>query len=367
MKILHIIPSLHGGGAEKFTIDLCNELSKEHEVILCSLFDVTDSMFMAENLEKNVKLVVMHKKLGFDFSLFYKLYKLIKEENVDIINTHLRALIYSILPIIFTKHHFFHTIHSLAEKETSKLNRFIYKILFKFFNVIPIAISSQVLKSIHSEYGKNFNILIDNGIKALKKTDEFEKVKYEVEQYKANKDTTVFINIGRILPVKNQRMLIDVINQLRLDGKNVVLLILGADEYSKNQKFLKELLNIAEDKIFFLGMKKNIADYLLCADAFCLSSLYEGLPITLLEALSLGIIPICTPAGGIVNVIDDNTGFMSIDFSSKAYQSEIEKYLNLSSVEKKRLSENGKILFDQKYNISQTAVNYIKSYEYKLN
>jgi len=366
MKILHIIPSLHGGGAEKFTIDLCNELAKEHEIILCSLFDITDTMFV-ENLQKNVKLIVLHKKSGFDLSMFFKIYNLIKKEKFDIINTHLRALRYSILPIVFTQHHFFHTLHSLAEKESRRFNRFIYKILFRYFAVTPIAISSQVLKSVHKVYGKNFNVLIDNGTTPLKKTNEFQKVKQEIEQYKDNEDTTIFINIGRILPVKNQRMLIEVINQLRSDGENVVLLILGADLYSKNEQFLKELKNLANEKVFFLGIKRNIADYLLCSDAFCLSSLYEGLPITLLEALSLGIVPICTPAGGIVNVIDDDTGFISADFSAEAYHTVIKKYINLSPSEKKRLSENGKILFEQKYNISQTAANYIKLYRHILN
>lgn len=365
MKILHIIPSLYGGGAEKFAIDLCNELSKEHEVILCSLFDVTDSMFMAKNLQQNIKLITLNKKSGLDISIFLKVYRLIKDEKVDSVNTHLRALLYSILSVIFTNTNFFHTVHNMAKNETGKMNRFIYKMLFRFFDVTPVAISSQVLKSVRKEYGKRFDVLIDNGVKPPEKTDEFQKVKQEVEKYKKNEETVVFISIGRISKQKNHKMLIEVFNQLITEGEDVILLIIGAD-YSRNEQLQKELSSIAKEKIFFLGTKKNIADYLLCSDAFCLSSLYEGLPITLLESLSLSIVPICTPAGGIVDVIDADTGFISAGFSSAAYQIEIKKYLDLSPTEKKQLSENGKILFDQKYNISQTATNYIKLYQHTL-
>lgn len=366
MKILHIIPSLYGGGAEKFAIDLCNELSKKHEVIICSFFDVDDTMFMAKNLHKNVKLVTFNKQTGFDISIFFKVYRLIKNENVDAVNTHLRALVYSLLPIIFTSVVFFHTVHNMAQKETGRFNRFVYKLLFRFFSVTPVAISSKVLESVQKEYGNRFNDLVDNGIKPLGKTYRCNKVKQEIEKYKKDKDTSVFITIGRISQQKNHKMLIDVFNQLIKEGKNIILLIIG-DDYSKDQQLLKELSNMAKEDIFFLGMIENIADYLLCSDAFCLSSLYEGLPITLLESLSLGIVPICTPAGGIVDVIDDNIGFISTDFSPEAYQTVIKQYLDLSPKEKEQFSENGEKLFDLKYNISQTAENYIKLYQHKLN
>lgn len=362
MKILHIIPQLHGGGAEKFCIDLCNELSKEHDVTVCSLFDIEEHMFMAKTLNPNVKIITFHKKLGFDIRMFFKIYTLVKNGQYDVINTHLMGLMNSLLAILFTKNNFFHTVHSLASKETSKISRLVYKVLFTFFKVTPIAISQQVLESIHAEHGSQFNTLISNGTKRPEATAEFDHVRREIESYKKTSSTKIFLAIGRISPEKNHKMLIDAFNKLISEGEDLLLLIIGND-YVTGAPTLSQLVSIAKPEIHFLGMKQNIADYLFCADAFCLSSLYEGLPITLLESLSLGIIPICTPVGGIIDVVDDGkNGFLSSDVSEKSFYLTIKRFLSLDNDEKKQISKNGLETFEASYDIAITGKNYINLY-----
>jgi glycosyltransferase involved in cell wall biosynthesis len=365
MKILHIIPDLHGGGGQKFCIDLCNELSKEHDVTICSLFDIEEHMFMADALDSNVKRIILHKKLGFDISIFFKINTLLKTGEYDIVNTHLRALFYSSLAIPLNKKNYFHTVHSMADKETGKIQRLIYGMLFKIFKVIPIGISKKVLDSIHSEYGKQFSTLIENGTKQLKATDAFENTKLEIESYKKSVNTKVFLTIGRIAKEKNHAMLINVFHQLIAENEDVILLIIGNDPLSGNPT-LNQLQLIAKPEIHFLGEKQNIVDYLLCSDAFCLTSLYEGLPITLIESMSQGIIPICTPAGGIVNVIkNNNNGFLSTDFTEKSYYEKIKKFMSLTVKEKTILSANCIQDFNKYYDIAITSKKYIKLYKGK--
>lgn len=363
MKILHIVPDLHGGGAQKFCIDLCNELSKEHDVTVCSLFDVEEYMFMADALNPSIKRITLHKKLGLDISIFFKIHRLIRSGNYDCVNTHLRGLFYSILAIVMNKTKYFHTVHNMANSETDKTHRFIYKILFKFFNVTPIGISKKVSESIQIEYGSEFNILIDNGTKQHKPTNQIEHVREEIQSYKKNINTKVFLTIGRIAPQKNYKMLVDVFNQLLAEEENISLLIIGKDD-EIGDPILKQLLKIAKPGIHFLGMKQNIADYLYCSDAFCLSSLYEGLPITLLESMSLGIIPICTPAGGIVDVLDDmQNGLLSTDFSSESYYLKIKQFLSLTEKSKIILSNNALRNFKDSYDITRTAKKYVECYQ----
>ena len=99
------------------------------------------------------------------------------------------------------------------------------------------------------------------------------------------------------MPVKNQKVLIKAFNRLSVKNKSVVLLIIG-DNYDSHLG--SELQQISNESIIFLGQKHNIADYYLNSDAFCLTSTNEGMPITLIEALACGCVPICTPVGGIV-------------------------------------------------------------------
>jgi len=362
MKILHIIPSLHGGGAEKFCIDLCNEMSKQHDVTICSLFDVSEDMFMAKALSPRVKVITLNKKLGLDIKIFFKLFWLISRGNFDVVNTHLRALVYSIFAILFAKNSFFHTVHSMADKETSKINRNLYKILFQYFKVAPVAISKMVSDSIKAEYGQQYDICIENGVNKPLTTSKYDDVQKEISSYKPNASTKVFITIGRLVSEKNHIMLINVVNKLIEEGNDLLLLIIGDDPVS-GKPMKQQLEQYKSKRIIFLGIKENVADYLLCSDVFCLSSLYEGLPITLLEAMSLGVITVCTPAGGIVNVIHDGeNGWLSDDLSEEAFYKAIRKYLSANEDTRKKMSFNAKQSYDEKYNIVQTSNNYINLY-----
>jgi glycosyltransferase involved in cell wall biosynthesis len=361
MKIMHIIPSLHGGGAEKFCIDLSNQLANEDEVVICSLYDITSNMFMPKAINKKIKVITLHKKLGFDISIFFKLYQLIKKENPDIINTHLRALSYTFFSLLLSKKSYFHTVHNMADKETDKVSRVLYKFFYKFLGVTPISISKTVLKSVQKEYGTTHDIMIDNGVKFLNTSNKLPSVIDEINNLKKDKNTKVLLNIGRISKQKNQILLINVVNTLVKEGHNLILLIIGKDT-SPEQTLLNTLKSTAKKNIYFLGAKENIIDYLSISDAFCLSSTYEGLPITLLEALSTATIPICTPAGGIIDIISDDIGFLSSDCREKAYYNSIKMYLETPEEKLRLLQKNAKNLFHQKYDIKITAKKYKNIY-----
>jgi len=362
---MHIIPSLVSAGGQKFVVDLSNEMSKEHEVVIVTLYKITDDMFMADLLNKNIRLISFDKKVGFDISMFNKIYRSVKRERPDIINTHLRVLIYSVFAILFTNIRFFHTVHNMADKETGKSNRSIYKILFRYFSVVPIGISHRVLNSIKNVYGDQFDVMVDNGVEIPKITAKYEDVRKEIESYKKDEDTKVFLNIGRIGEQKNQRMLVEVFNGLIEEDHNVILMIIGED-VSEDNSLKQDLIDLSKDEIHFLGLKDNIADYLQCSDAFCLSSLYEGLPITLLEALALGITPICTPAGGIVDVLTPEIGFVSKGFDHEEYLSEVLKFMDLSPEAQTRMSNSAKNTFNNKYSIESTAKEYLSLYKIAL-
>jgi len=357
MKILQIIASLSDGGAEKFVIDLSNELSKKHDVVICTLFDIDNDMFLAKTLSSRVKVISLSKKKGLDLKIFYKIYKLIEQIKPDVVNTHVRALFYTTFPILFFKSKFVHTVHNMADKETSYIYRLIYKIFFNYFKVTPIAISKKVLESIQLEYSNSFKILIENGVKQLHPTSQVDKVKQEIEKYKVTENTKVLLTIGRIGSQKNYVLLVKTVNQLIQDNFDIVLLIIGRD-YGD----LEMLKSIASKHIYFLGQKINVVDYINNADAFCLSSLYEGLPIVLLESLSMGCIPICTPAGGIVDVIDKDIGFMCDGFSESSYYKIMREFLETDISNLNKMKHNCQKLFNINYNIEKTAEKYLYLY-----
>ena len=151
--------------------------------------------------------------------------------------------------------------------------------------------------------------------------------------------------------VKNQNLLIHAFNELNQKGFNFILLVIG-DGFDDNFK------SRACEKIHFLGLKNNVSDYLNCADAFCLTSNYEGLPISLLEAISCGVVPICTNVGGISDVIEDGvTGFLS-NVDKASYVDAIERYTMETIKTSKLISK-----FKNEFSIHACALKYLAIYE----
>jgi len=105
MKILHLLTSIHTGGAEKFCVDLCNAQAKlsSNEVYLCILDNLLGDKPLVNQIKKNVNLISLNKKGGYSLKIIFKLYKLLQDLKPDCIHINGRALIYSSIPIILTR------------------------------------------------------------------------------------------------------------------------------------------------------------------------------------------------------------------------------------------------------------------------
>ena len=364
MKIIQLMLSLVSGGGERFVVDLSNELANEgHDVTICILRDnnVEPFGFNKQFINSNVKFHSLKLSPGFSFSKVIKVCKYINAQQPDILHCHLNVIPY-IFPIALLnrKIKIFHTLHNVAEKTCGgnrqrKLNHFFYK---RFIQ--PVTISKECQISYQNFYGLNNAPYIDNGRSKIIKSPQFDKVEREVISYKQTSETPVFIHIARFAKQKNQDLLVDAFNQLQEKNIDFTLLIIGNGFQSEEAQKLKER---ACDKIHFLGEKNNIGDYLMCSDAFCLTSIFEGLPITLLEALSVGVTPICTPVGGIPDVIvNGKNGYLSKEINIDSYTEAINCFLE-RPIEKSILQR----LFEAKYSMQICAKKYVELYQANSN
>jgi glycosyltransferase involved in cell wall biosynthesis len=358
MKIIHIIPSLNMGGAEKFCVDLSNEMSTDNEVSIIVLHTVDKNSFLFNRLHKKVNFISFDKKLGLDFKLFFKIYFYLKKQKPDVINTHLSGLFYSILFCIFNKKiSIFHTIHNEAKKETSALKRFINKQLYKFKLVQAVGISKRITKTIEEEYKLKNVPTIDNGTSKVLITQKVNKVYQEIIKLKKYPEQKILVNIARIFPQKNQELLIETVKEF----DNLILIIIG-EVTKENQTLYKKLDNISSN-VHFLGVRDNIGDYLYHSDIFCLSSLFEGLPITLIEAMSLGKVCLSTPVGGIPDVIENKkNGFLTKDSTIENYTKTLREILDLNEIELKTIKKNAITTYEDNFSIIKTKKNYLNLY-----
>ena len=130
--------------------------------------------------------------------------------------------------------------------------------------------------------------------------------------------------------------------------------------YSQYESLFNELRKYFGDKIIYKGVTQDIRKYMKNSRAMCLSSNMEGMPMTIIEAMSVGCIAVTTPVGGCVNMIESGiNGFISDDMSVEAYSQSLEKVLNLSDEELNLMRSAARDTYEQKYTITKTSQEYL--------
>lgn len=354
MKIFEVIPSLQTGGAEKFVVDLTNEFFRQkHDVVLVTLYDKNEHDPF-EKLVPNIRRISLHKRSGFDFNCIWNLYKLIKKEKPNVVHTHVEAVKYLLLAThIYKKCDYYVTIHSDAKHDSGRGLSFIIRKYFYDHNLVrPITISPASAVSFEEIFGKRTKTIINGCIPYLPSN-------VDLSEYRRGVDK-LLVHAARIEPVKNQVMLVKVVNRLINEGYKLRLIILGRPQYPE---IVKEMEQYFSTNIQFLGLRNNVRDYMAIADGFCLTSLIEGMPITLIEAFSTGCIPIVTPAGGCVDMVSNKiNGFISEEISEESYYNILKEFCNTSRMDLEKMKEESLNSYIKYYSISKTAESYISEF-----
>ncbi len=357
MKILEVIPQLTSGGGERFTVDLCNELCKRHNVRLIVLYSLEEYGFYLKDLCPEVEIISMNKKSGLCPKLMFRILTEIRHFDPDVVHSHLRGIMYTALSSIISRNgkKYFHTIHSDAEKEAGdSLSRIFRKLLFKNKFVKPIAISDESLASFQKFYGINCP-KIYNG-RAIPNTIEVSySIRHEMNGYKKTSSTRLIINLARIMKVKRQPLIARVCKRLMNEGYDFTMLIIGRGE---EQDVVNDVESADCECVKLLGERHNPLEYLKMADGYCLFSEYEGMPISLIEALGTGTVPICTPVGGIVNVVNDrDNGILAKDITENECYMALKRFLDMPDNELEKMKQRALSSFEA-YSMKECALKY---------
>lgn len=354
MKVLEIIPHLQSGGGEKFVVDFSNAISSiGHDCTVVTLLRPSNDDILRNVLTSRVKTDTLSKKLGIDIGCMYRLYNYVKQAKPDVVHLHLNAITYSVLAAIFyRKCKYVATLHSEASREAgSGLNKYIRKFLFGTKIVTPVTISSESEKSFEDFYGYK-TIMIPNGSSFYNKpvNNPWEKYRKEVD--------FLFIHAGRISSVKNQLMLVKCFDQLIKAGRNVRLLIAGR---IVDDDIFQQMKPYFSDKIIYIGEQQDIRAIMSICDAFCLTSRMEGMPITIIEAFSVGCVPITTPVGGCINMIQNGeNGYLSEEVSVGSFVSAVERFIDLDENKIKKMKQQCVYDYKTNYSIESSSNNYLK-------
>lgn len=352
MKILQVIPNFGFGGAETMCEALTYELQKNNEVCVISLYD--DKTEIAKRMLKNgVNILFLGKKSGLDFKCISKLKKAIKQFKPDIIHTHLYAIKYAILATLFKKIKIVHTVHNVAEKEANSRDRKFNKFFYKRKKAIPVALSEIVKESITEEYkipSESIPVIF-NGV-------DFSKCM--VKQNYSLGDNFKFVNVARFSEQKNHIRLIDSFNILIKQNFKAELHLYGDGELKEKIQSRISEYNI-QDKVFLHGNRNNISEILNNFDCFILSSNYEGIPMTIIEAMGAGMPIISTNVGGVPNILSDKLNSLLVNAETEALFVGMKTMYESSDEERKHFGINA-LNDSKKYSSEKMANEYMKVY-----
>ncbi len=361
MKIIEINHYLGGGGASRFMTDLSNQYAKDPCNIIITVATNesstpgNDYISFKDDLDSRVHYKPLDAKTGLAFKAIWGVFNLIRKEKPDVVHNHANILLLLLPAIFFPKVRYVHTIHTLVTRQyPGGIKKWVANWLYKSGRVQPISISKECHDSYKECFGRQEDIMITNGRCALKTTKKLSDVKDELSVLGVCDNIPTFLHVSRHHPVKNHDRMFSTFERLTNEGIDYHLIVVG-DHYD-------EYINRIKDKkhIHLIGPRTNIGDYMSFADFFVISSDKEGLPLALLEAMSMGVVPVCTPAGGIKDVLrNGENGYIGEEVTDDAFYTAIKQAL----FERGKISANTIIHeYMEKYSMDVCAGKYMEVY-----
>lgn len=164
----------------------------------------------------------------------------------------------------------------------------------------------------------------------------------------------IVLNVARLTREKGQEFLIRSFAEVLGRGYAATLVIVGHGSFESTLRQLAEDLNLTE-RVVFAGRQADTQSYYREADVFCLSSVIEGMPNVVLEALAFGLPVVATRAGGTAEVIvDGETGLLVDSGDLEGLTSALSRVIGDSGLGR-RLGDSGARTVAEKYNTKTMA------------
>ncbi len=318
-KVLRIITRLNIGGPAIHVVLLTESLDKAKfdSLLVCGSIGESEGDMAYYALERNIKprfIPELRRELNFfkDIAALKKIYGIIKTEEPDIIHTHtakagvlgrLAGMLYN-----FLNHDkqvkIFHTFHGhIFDGYFGRFKTGVFILIEQFlaqFSSKIIAVSESVKKELISlGIGNNDKIeVIPLG---------FELDKFLEIPLRESPMVNIGI-VGRLVPVKNHRLFLEAAAKVSRDNPavNLRFKIIGDGELRGELEEYAHKLNI-HTQVDFSGWQRDMAGVYSDLDAVVLTSINEGTPVSLVEAMASGRVVVATDVGGVRDILGNET------------------------------------------------------------
>ena len=359
IKVCIIVTKLELGGAQKVAIDLCKKTDKDkfEFFMICGMGGILDDETSGAVKVYFIKDLIREINPLKDFKAFIEIYKILKKEKPDIVHTHsskagilgrITAFAAGIKTII-------HTIHGFPFNGTQsffKKNLYIYlEKLCAAVSTVLIPVSTEnIKKGLFYKIGKEKKyryIRLGIDIENFKNLNHAPLLKKELGLEETDKIVTT---IGPFKPQKNLPDFIKTANIVLKKDSSFKFIITGDGDGRPELERLIAKYGL-ENGVILLGWRRDISNILNSSDFFAMTSLWEGLPISTIEAMACGLVPVVNDVDGQREIVKDGVnGFLVRPYDFEDTAAKI-LFLAKNSEIKDKMSRNAKQTIDETFGI----------------
>ena len=313
LNILHVVDSLEFGGLERVVTDLAKaQRDRGHGVAVFSISPTEG--FLPELREAGIPVEVGGKSRGFDLEVLRKLRRVIVDGQAQVVHAHnFVPNYYAATALLGTGRRatLVGTCHDMGMRLSNRKLRWMYRL-----SLLRTARLAMVGQQVHDRYvgsgwisaSKAETVL--NGIPVQRFKSSTARRASARERLGIAESVPVIGCVGRLVPLKNQRLLIEVLPALLRAHPALKLVMVGYGELEATLRELAAATGVTNE-VLFLGRRADVSDLLPAFDIFALPSRTEGLSIALLEACATGLAVVATAVGGNTEIIrHDQTGLL---------------------------------------------------------
>ncbi len=376
IKVIHIITKLELGGAQQNTLYTVENLNREKfdTFLLCGKGGILDKK-ASENLKEKIifiKSLVREISPINDLIALLNIIKILLKEKPHIIHTHSSkaGILGRIAGFISKVPMIIHTYHGFGFNDHQN---FFVKNFYIFLEKIVSLLTDVLIfvSKANMETAKKYNIgkekkylLIRSGIKLSNFSREKDKLFASKFFPQITQKSKVVLTVANLKPQKNPSDFIKIASDVIFSKRDVYFIYAGGGE-PKDMEYYSKMIekNKISNRCVITGWIDDVKQLYRSADIFLLTSLWEGLPRSLVEAMASLTIPVCYETDGVKDIIKDGiNGFLVKQLNWFEAAEKIKKLCddeNLYKDMKKNLENLDLSEFDIDFMVSQQEKLYI--------
>lgn len=285
IRVLHIVGSMHPGGMENFIMNLYRHIDRERIQFDFVVHLKQENAYTDEIRRLGGRIYELPRLTSKPFANLRQLYRLVKENRYRIVIRHTPNAL--IAPQIFAAKWAGARVicHSHNTTDPQKTLHRIGRFLLQSARIERFACSEEAGKWMFGRHGRVR--IVHNAIDI----DQFcysEEKRNRIRDEFAIGSGRVYGHVANFIASKNHRFLIQIYKQISMADPDARFFCIGDGELKEQIEAEAEKLGIA-DRVFFTGIRYDVRDFMSCMDVLIFPSVFEGLPLTLIEAQAAGL------------------------------------------------------------------------------